>query len=566
MPAVAFRRSTAWIPVTFLLLLPALPLAAGAHTLRLTDRQKVSVAEHVVVATVERRTVSWNARRTLITTEYLLHIDDRLKGAPARELVVTLPGGTLDGVTHDTCLTVDLEPGARYLLFLDDLSVPTLSPVVGADQGAFREVRDPSSRKAWIANAGGRRVLALDGSPISFADYVEAVRELVAKAAEGEAPALTAGMPDFPLIAKEQAADGEAAAAPRAFLPLALEASWTAPPPPMGGPRAVVPSLRLESPAPSKYVLPNRAVLPIVVNTLPAGTPWERETQNLMSLWNRYSRNLFRVNANPSPTWAWGNGSFDITGFPSSAQLRVQYDFEWSSTILGVAFSGSAGGRLYEADIALNPAYAWTLSDAVGTDPRSPQPSFRQTMLHELGHAAGLKHPWETQNVRWDSVMNYAPKAYRMPFVWADDSQAVRNNYPGTSVRDGAVAFYTVRDNPASNHATYVPAQTAPVAVRPGTTLNVTGAVRIENPGTVKLVNPKVEVYLTPRSHSFTGAILLKTLTVGTTVQPYAVHTFNLGPLAIPSTVRPGNYHLALLLRDAADKNQANNAAWAPRR
>lgn len=543
MPVAPFRRLPAWIAVV--LVLSAWPRAADAHSLPLTDRQKVAAAEHVVVATVERREVGWNARRTLITTEYLLRIDDRLKGTESRGLKVTMPGGTLDGVTHDTCLTVDLEPGARYLLFLDDLVVPTLSPIVGADQGAFREVRDPASQKAWVGATGGRRVLALDGRPIAFADYVEAVRELVAKVAE----------------------DGEEeAAVPRAVLPLALAEAWTAPPPPVGGPLEIVPSIRLKSPAPAKYVVTNRALLPIVFNTLPAGTPWERETQNLMSLWNRYSKKLFRVNPNPSSTWSWGNGSFDITGFPSSAQLLAQYDFQWGGTTLGVAFSGSAGGRLYEADIALNPAYAWTLSDAVGTDPRSPQPSFRQTMLHELGHAAGLKHPWETQNVRWDSVMNYSPKAYRNGLLWADDSQAVRNNYPGTSVRDGAVAFYTVRDDPASNNASYIPGQLAPVAVRPGTTLNVTGAVRIENPGTVKLVNPKVEVYLTPRTHSFTGAVLLKTLTLSTTVQPYAVHTFNLGALSIPGSVRQGNYHLALLLRDAADTHQGNNAAWAPRR
>ena len=49
-------------------------------------------------------------------------------------------------------------------------------------------------------------------------------------------------------------------------------------------------------------------------------------------------------------------------------------------------------------------------------------------MLHEVGHGWGLDHPWETQVVSWDSVMNYSPAGYRLPRLYADDTAAVRAN------------------------------------------------------------------------------------------------------------------------------------------
>lgn len=542
-----------------LLLLAALPRLAAAHSLPLSDREKIAASEHIVVATVTGSAAHWNARHSLIVTDYTLRIEDRLKGEAPAQAHLTMPGGTVGEITDHTCFSVPLAVGERYLLFLDSLAAPSLAPITGGGQGVFREVREADGTRS--AAGLGVAKLALDGRPVPFAALVAAVRELVGKVAAEPAAATTPppAASDFPLISKAYDPARQAPVGWRAVLP--------APLPGLGQGGAAAGGLAAEREEEGKFVVGAGVDLPVVVNPLPASSPWSPRDQEEMSYWNLYSSGLFRVMDPPAPTWAYGNGVFDIAGFPSIEQMRQQFNYPWPTNALGVTFWRTRNDDLLiEADIALNPAYAWTLDPAQGNNPASPMWPFRQTMVHELGHAWGLLHPWEAQDVKWDSVLNYSPKAYRLATLWADDTQAARRTYPGTSIRDGAIALYTTRDNPTSTIPYYIPALTGPFAVLPGKPIAVTNPARIENVGTVTLKNPQVEVYLTPRYGSLEGAILLKKLTVNATLPAYAVKTFPLGSLAVPATVRRGSYHLALVLRDSADAYLGNNVAWSPQR
>jgi hypothetical protein len=540
-----------------LLLLAALPRPGVAHSVLLSDREKIAASKHIVVATVTGSAARWNARHSLIVTDYALRIEDRLKGAASAQVRLTMPGGTVGEITDHTCFSVPLETGERYLLFLDDLDTPSLAPVTGGGQGVFHEIREADGTRS--AAGPGVAKLAIDGRPVPFATLVAAVRELAGKVAtEPAAPQRPPAVSDFPLVSKAYDPAWRAPAGWRAVLPAPLPGLRSG---------AAAGDLAAEPKEEGKFVVAARVDLPIVVNPLPASSSWSPRDQEEMSYWNLYSSDLFRVMDPPAPAWAYGNGVFDIAGFPSIEQMRQQFNYPWPTNALGVTFWRTRDDDLLiEADIALNPAYAWTLDTAQGNNPASPMWPFRQTMVHELGHAWGLLHPWEGQNVKWDSVLNYSPKAYRVATLWADDTQAARHTYPGTAIRDGAVALYTTRDNPGSVLPYYIPALTGPFAVLPGKPIAVANPARVENVGTVTLKNPQIEVYLTPHYGSLLGAILLKKLTVNATLPAYAVKTFPLGSLAVSATVRRGSYHLALVLRDSADAYLGNNVAWSPQR
>lgn len=72
--------------------------------------------DHIVVAVVEEANGRWQG--DLIHTDYLLRIEERLQGDAPERMAISLPGGTVGDETHLISLSVNLEPGERYLLFL----------------------------------------------------------------------------------------------------------------------------------------------------------------------------------------------------------------------------------------------------------------------------------------------------------------------------------------------------------------------------------------------------------------------------------------------------------------
>jgi hypothetical protein len=239
-----------------------------------------------------------------------------------------------------------------------------------------------------------------------------------------------------------------------------------------------------------------------------------------------------------------------------------QFGQGWRAGVLGITFARIVGGQIVEADIALNPASLWTLDDKVGTRPGRTV-SFKHVMLHELGHAWGLTHPWETQNVWWESVMNYAPQQYHLARLLSDDSTAVRNAYPGITIRDGALSPYSTQDAALDNNPTYVRSYPSRSSLRAGESFTLINSLNFENTGTVRLVNPVVEVYLVPQRFSFSGAVFLTSFRYSFTADPYSSHRLLTGSITVPRSVRPGTYYLAFFLRDSKDTFQNNNSAWS---
>ncbi len=549
----------------------ASPSFLSAHVERMSVREIAAASPHVVVATVEEGRSRWNELHTLILTDYTLRVEERLRGAAPERISITVPGGSLGKVSDDTCISVHLQPGARYLLFLGDLGHSTLTPVVGGEQGLFREGPPEALRET----PGTPFRSTPFSSQKSFRDLVDDMRSLVARVPLAPRPKVSA-----------------AAALPaKRWNPSALPAPSTGSLPPRDAPEAVVPPPPgvgapeiteiadavaipprpapppVSSPTGAKFLFHELANRPVVVNPLTDSefSPWD---QVEMAYWNRYSGDLFRVLDPPASSWAYNNGVSDIVGFPDDIPMKRQFGFDWADLgtgVLAVTFARREEGVVVEADVAFNPHRGWTTDDLAATSGPDSAFAFKEVVLHELGHVWGLLHPWDEEEwVSWDSVMNYKLRTYYVGELFADDTAAVRRAFPpGVAIRDGLISSYvTVR-----NERFVIPDYRTPLptvaTVRANGAFALTGPIKIENVGTVPLVDPSVEVYLTPARLSFDGAVLVKRAKVRGKIPSGGTLQVKLAGFKVPRGTPPGTYFLGYLLRDPKDAYQGNNAAWA---
>lgn len=537
------------------------PQWAFGHSRPMSAEEMVWHSPSIVVATVEERNVRWNQRHNLLFTDYVLSVSEALRGRPPARVTISMPGGSLDGENHRTCLTVDLEVGRRYLLFLADGAESTLSPITGSYQGAFAEVVDGGTSTAQPA-AGGPP-LEVEGRTATFDEFVGTIRDLVGRVEADPPVGSLQSLGENDLPSKDYDPDDAAAAGAPSFDPAAgrdVEVDLPHADPgadvePTSGEEA------LRADGGGGYVYERRPPAPVVFNPFPFDWVWSPHDQYMMSTWNQYAPQLFRIMA-PTGTWAWGNDRFDLAGWPSNATMIDQFGEGWGATTLGITWYRWTSGPIVEADIALNPAYSWTLDNEWASRDDTTPWGFEQTMLHELGHSWGLQHPWETQDVWWDSVMNYAPKWARLPILNTDDTNAVMSAYPGASLRDGLVSAYSTEDTSGSNHATYEPLRPDRSEVRQGETFALTGRLKIENCGTTSLVNPRVEVYLCPERMSWDGARQVKVLQFSDTIGTFTTYFAGAGSVTVPPNFPLGTYFLGLFLRDDNDDVMYNNSSW----
>ncbi len=500
--ALAFVVLTAFVPAR----------SASAHMRPLTDRQLAAVSTDVVVAVVESSRSRWNASGTLIVTDYALRIEDRLKGGAPERLTLTIPGGTVGGETHGTCISTPLTEGARYLLFLDRPEGSGVSPVTGGWQGVFREIAGAEGKR-WVGRGRSGEVVVSPGTgePVELAGFIRSVRELV------------------------------------------------------GGAQAHAEITRISRREPgAKAFVANAATPPIAFNTLLPGTSFEGVDQQEMENWNRYAADLFQVPPAPAASWSFGNGVFDIAGFPDTAELQRGLGRGWSAGALSLVAWRVQDDHIVEADIAFNPAQSWSLDDVETSRQGGPLP-FRDSLLHELANAWGDQGPFDPLGfpdfpvVSRDSVQNLRSQAFQQAVLFAEDAEAVRSTYPGTALRDGLISSYVVI--PSLLTPFYIEARPSAATARTGGHF-LLSSVKIENPGTVTLVNPAVEVYLVPQRFSLAGAILLKRATFKLKLAQGAAQDLNLGTITLPRKTAPGTYYFAFVLRDPKDAYQANNTAW----
>ena len=542
---------------------------ALGHVVPLTAQELVFDSHDVVVASVlDETTVRIGASKAIVT-RYRLAVEENLRGETPHEITVEVFGGTLDGETQETCMTVTLAVGSRYVLFVNDPKNPGFSTFTGAQQGVVKDPGSAASGPATLTSMSGPLAAIAGDKAVTFAGFVDLLRAFVKKTEAGPAPPARATVVhDPPLPAKRVEVAGDPPFDPTPVVPFDAPASFGPLPPAYPDivhrdasyigevPRVSEPGVDFSySRAPARYIVWNE--------WSPAFAPWAGRDQSMMVRWNTYG-DIFRVSGSPTGGWQWANNVFDIAGFVADPSMYFVFGRTWGAGELAVCFTRwPVSGTIIEADIFVNPAFPWTLDNELGTRQNSGSWGIDQTLLHELGHSWGLAHPFEVQDVWWDSVMNYSPKEYRFPEVHADDAAAIRSAYPGIALHDGLISFYRTQDQANNSNASYVNVDPITHSVQQMGSFQIWDAFKVENVGTDTIVNPRVDVYLTHTRMSWSAYEYLQSLSYAATMPASGILNLSSGNITVPFNTPPGEYAILLWLYDALDSQPYNNEAWS---
>lgn len=231
-------------------------------------------------------------------------------------------------------------------------------------------------------------------------------------------------------------------------------------------------------------------------------SPWQGEAQASFDRWNHYA-NLFSVSS--------GSGSSGINGineinFFTEGTIEEVYGFNIDDTFFGITYinplsafssppfnecplpSGTTCGTFSETDILMNEDFfrGWTASPPNFAD--TGPAYYIATAIHELGHALGLHHNFDSL-----SVMNYY-EDYATLYLTRSDALAAREYYPAQAKNLTDLAIYPFRYDGFQYDATSVASPSTDRVTRgsPFTLRNFT----IENLGSTTPSNVRARFYL----------------------------------------------------------------------
>ncbi len=139
----------------FLLALAVTPLA-GATLERLSLDEMILKSTEIVRGRV--LTSQAVRRGSIIYTRSTVQVVERWKGAPAANVQVSVPGGTLDGLRQTFSGAPKLENGVEYVLFLWTGS-SGVTHVIGLSQGLFDLKLDNKGQTVVHRAASAARML-----------------------------------------------------------------------------------------------------------------------------------------------------------------------------------------------------------------------------------------------------------------------------------------------------------------------------------------------------------------------------------------------------------------------
>lgn len=191
-----------WFSVrTSLLVLPLLSPPAAAISREVPLDEVFTRGEAVFVGKVASTRAVWGEGKKMIWTEYAFEVRETWKGEAGPSRVVRVAGGRLDGKAIVLSHVPVFDVGGTYVVSAYGNDYLYASPVVGTEQGMFREVVEEASGETLLVDASGRR-LERDGTgrlrrgrpsePGSQAGFVRLVpvTELALRASRSAPPSL----------------------------------------------------------------------------------------------------------------------------------------------------------------------------------------------------------------------------------------------------------------------------------------------------------------------------------------------------------------------------------------
>ena len=105
----------------------------------------------------------------VIFTHYTVQVSETLKGTPAQQLDIVVPGGVSSGLRQRFAGAPALVNGQDYVLFLWT-SKTGLTQIIGLSQGLFSVVPNSSGQLMVVRAASTERMLNATGQQISDSD------------------------------------------------------------------------------------------------------------------------------------------------------------------------------------------------------------------------------------------------------------------------------------------------------------------------------------------------------------------------------------------------------------
>jgi len=149
---------------------------------------KVGNADAIVLGTCTTTRAEWDPSHRWILTYASFQVEQSVKGAPARELTVVTPGGSLDGIHQSSVGITPFDKGDERVLFVKNTRMgPT---VLYFDQGTY-DVSNDAHGERVITPIASDAVVRMDNQrgsvvveqPRTLRDFVGAVHESERRAA-----------------------------------------------------------------------------------------------------------------------------------------------------------------------------------------------------------------------------------------------------------------------------------------------------------------------------------------------------------------------------------------------
>lgn len=174
------RRSL--VLAAFLLLVPTAAHATIARAVQFDE--KVENAASIVIGKCIAQTSKWDAAREWILTYSTFRIEKTLKGAPAQEITIVTPGGTVDGIAQEVIGVPRFREGEENVVFVRNSKAgPT---VLFLEQGNYKVVEDESGERlvkpavsSGILVDTGRGTAVRPETPRRLRDFETSVRQTV---------------------------------------------------------------------------------------------------------------------------------------------------------------------------------------------------------------------------------------------------------------------------------------------------------------------------------------------------------------------------------------------------
>lgn len=157
------RRLCTCIRAGLLAPLFLLSLPAAALSREMPVDEVFTAGEAVFVGTVVSTRAVWGDGQKMIWTEYTFDVRESWKGERASRRVVRVAGGTLDGRSIQLSHVPGFEVGGTYVVSAFANEHLYASPVVGTEQGLFREVIEEVTGETLLVDSEGQR-LERDGA------------------------------------------------------------------------------------------------------------------------------------------------------------------------------------------------------------------------------------------------------------------------------------------------------------------------------------------------------------------------------------------------------------------